>query len=174
MKELSRLFRTYCSQQHSRWAYEVPKIQEILNEVVHESTGFSPRELQFGTPRLRLLPDNLIIKNRVEPSLDVKLRLASICLSKRASKRATRNPGKKLHIFDIGDLVLLRANNSSSAIKSEIKKFLLLFEGPFRIKKKIHDHTYLLSLPNSDEERGIFHSSHLKLYSFPTYAAEDC
>ncbi|XP_044767166.1 uncharacterized protein LOC123323031 [Coccinella septempunctata] len=77
------------------------------------------------------------------------------------------------NLFGLGDLVLLKANNTSSAIKSEIKKFLLLFEGPFEIKKKIHDHTYVLVSPKTGEERGIFHSSHLKTYAVPTYAAEN-
>ncbi|XP_044765375.1 uncharacterized protein LOC123321708 [Coccinella septempunctata] len=43
----------------------------------------------------------------------------------------------------------------------------------FKIKKKIHDHTYVLVSPKTGEERGIFHSSHLKTYAVPTYAAEN-
>lgn len=165
MRELGRLFRTYCSQKHTHWAYEVPKIQKFLNEIIHESTGFSPSELQFDFPRLRLLPEELRAPDGItEPPLEVKFRLASECLSKKGFHRSQRNPGKTFVEFKEGDLVLLKANNISSAITSELKKFLLLFEGPFRIKKKIHAHTYLLIYPNES-----FHASHLKAYHVPTY-----
>ncbi|KAG5864333.1 hypothetical protein JTB14_018731 [Gonioctena quinquepunctata] len=45
MRELGRLFRTYCYENHKSW---VPKINCWLHLVTHESTGFSAFELQTG------------------------------------------------------------------------------------------------------------------------------
>ncbi|XP_044754424.1 uncharacterized protein LOC123313552 isoform X1 [Coccinella septempunctata] len=168
MRELGRLFRTFCSDKHSKWAFEVANVQDFLNEIVHESTGYSPNELQCGTERVRLLPKSLHVSgcySKTEPPLEVKLRLAEATLSKRAERRALRSPGGRFVSFMEGDLVLLKANNTSSSIKTEIKKFLLLFEGPYVIRAKIRDHTYLLCNPENGSERGIFHVSHLKPYN---------
>ncbi|KAL3284306.1 hypothetical protein HHI36_018464 [Cryptolaemus montrouzieri] len=117
MRELRRLFRTYCSAQHSRGAYELPQIEEFLNEIVHESTAYSPKELQFGKERLKLLPPGINPKNvpghYPKPSLEIKIRLSEACLANKSS-------------FKEADLILLKANNTSAAIKSEIKKFISL------------------------------------------------
>lgn len=59
MRELGRLCRAFCQDQHTRWAYELPKFADFMNTVVHDSTGYAPKELQFGTERERLLPDSL-------------------------------------------------------------------------------------------------------------------
>lgn len=76
----------------------------------------------------------------------------------------TINPHKG---FEVGDLVLLRANPASSLLKGETKKFLLLFEGPYKIKRKIGTCSYLLVNAQGNKERGVFHISHLKEYYPP-------
>lgn len=48
MRELGRLFRTLCSESHTRWAKNLPQIEYCLNITTHSSTGFSPYELHFG------------------------------------------------------------------------------------------------------------------------------
>ncbi|KAL3268556.1 hypothetical protein HHI36_007664, partial [Cryptolaemus montrouzieri] len=93
--ELGRLFRTYCSEQHSKWAYQVPHLVDILNGITHESIGFSPNELQLGTNKLRLLPDRFRGSgSEIEDiSCEEKLILADATLQSRAARRAFRNPG---------------------------------------------------------------------------------
>lgn len=49
MKELGRLFRTLCSDFHTRWAKHLPEIEYYLNTTTHSSTGYSFYELHFGT-----------------------------------------------------------------------------------------------------------------------------
>ncbi|KAL6421222.1 hypothetical protein ACFW04_013646 [Cataglyphis niger] len=48
MRELGRLSRTSCREKHTKWVEFIPKIEEILNITVHQSTGVAPYELQFG------------------------------------------------------------------------------------------------------------------------------
>lgn len=47
MRDLDRLCRTYCLE-HSKWAQGLPKFAEFLNNVLHESIGFSPNELHYS------------------------------------------------------------------------------------------------------------------------------
>lgn len=167
IREVSRIIRTYCHDKHSRWAVDIKLFENFLNSVVHESTGFSPNELQYGNEPVKFLPAKLSFPAKAPLSLDEKLILAEATLKTKAERRAVTHPGRPYQSFQTGELVLLRANNLSSAIKAETKKLLLLFEGPFRIKKVIRDHTYLLEFIKFQKERGIFHASHLKRYHHP-------
>lgn len=45
MREIGRLFRTYCYNQHQSWAKYVEYVQWVLNNVRHESTHSTPAEL---------------------------------------------------------------------------------------------------------------------------------
>lgn len=45
MRELGRLFRTYCHESHSEWPRYVQYIEWVLNHTTHEATGFTPQEL---------------------------------------------------------------------------------------------------------------------------------
>lgn len=171
MRELGRLCRTYCSEHHARWAWEVPHFADFLNSVVHESTGYTPNELQLGSPRVKLLPPNLVFPVGIAPQSSAeKLILAEATLKGKAARRALKNTGSRFTVFKPGDLVLLKANNASSALKAETKKFLLLFEGPYKIKKKVSNHTYVLQDVQSAVERGTFHASHLKNCNLPSPA----
>lgn len=170
MREVGRLIRTYCHEQQSKWASEVKSFMLFFNSLVHESTGFSPQELQFGKESLKLLPDEYGQANACRSmTVDEKLILAKESLENKAARRIIRhkmtiNPHKG---FEVGDLVLLRANPASSLLKGETKKFLLLFEGPYKIKKKIGTCSYLLVNAQGNKERGVFHISHLKEYYPP-------
>jgi hypothetical protein len=63
-----------------------------------------------------------------------------------------------------GDLVLLRVETTSSAIKEETKKMHLLYQGPFLVKKVLHVDTFVLESLDSKMERGVFNRRHLKKF----------
>ena len=48
MRESVHLFRTHCSDAHTRWAKHLREIEYFMNITTHSSTGFSPQELHFG------------------------------------------------------------------------------------------------------------------------------
>jgi hypothetical protein len=48
MKELSRLFWTYCPDSHSGWSTILPKIELVFNVMPHISTSYSPYEVISG------------------------------------------------------------------------------------------------------------------------------
>lgn len=168
MRELGRLCRVYCAGQHTRWAHELKRFAVLMNFVVHESTGFTPHELQRNTTVPKFLPS--FLSNPIgtqDVSSERKMWLAKETLQSRAARRAINYPSRPYPVFEEGDLVLLRSSNISSALSAETKKFLLLFEGPYRIKSTVSFNTYMLEHPESSIERGLFHVSHLKAYHPP-------
>jgi hypothetical protein len=48
MKEISKFFRIYCSENHKKWAELIPHIESWLNNTVASATGLTPAELMFG------------------------------------------------------------------------------------------------------------------------------
>ena len=63
-----------------------------------------------------------------------------------------------------GDVVLVKAINESDPKRKILKKCSQIYEGPYQIKKQIRHGTVILWNPESEEERGIFHSQDLKIY----------
>lgn len=45
MRELERFFRTYCRMSHTDWPQYVKYVEWVLNNTIHESTGFTPEEI---------------------------------------------------------------------------------------------------------------------------------
>lgn len=65
----------------------------------------------------------------------------------------------------LGDKLLLVAHNVSDAAQNIISKFCALYEGPFKITRKIGKTTYELSdCQNKTKIRGIFNIRQLKRY----------
>lgn len=55
MRELGRMFRTYCRKKHTTWYNHLSLIEDFLNITMHDSTGFTPLELQYGiNPQCRI------------------------------------------------------------------------------------------------------------------------
>ncbi|KAL3276275.1 hypothetical protein HHI36_023989 [Cryptolaemus montrouzieri] len=83
---------------------------------------------------MSLLPTALQVPHVTE-DLEKKLILAKETLHSRVARRALRKSARPYPKLEPGDLALLRSNPISSVLKQETKKFILLFEGPYRIKR---------------------------------------
>ena len=127
MRELGRIFRTYCHAKHSEWPLCVQKIENWLNCTTNESTGFTPYELIRGKRPQRILEQ--LIEYPPETNTighDIKLRLANESLLTKGEKRKQRHDMKgRWTQYKVGQLVLVRRHDLSSAQDKEIKKFFL-------------------------------------------------
>lgn len=162
MRNLSRLFRSYCSEKHSRWALEMHKFAGFFNLVVHESTGYYAVELQ--AENLTSIPS--VVRKKIpypedpgQVPYERKHILAKKTLSSRTERRKSCNPGRPYPAYQPGELVFLKANPSSSVLTAETKKMTLHFEGPYKIKKQMGQATFILIDPRSERERSSFHVS---------------
>lgn len=146
-REIGRLLRTWCHQQHKKWATMLPEVEFCINNSVHDSTGFAPNYLHFGkvepnrVTKLICYPENQIAEVNRE---DVWVLARKSLLSKAERRRAFRDKTLKPTIFKEGDPVLVRNHNLSSAEQSEVKKFFLLFNGPYYVHSKVGPNAYLI------------------------------
>ena len=60
--------------------------------------------------------------------------------------------------------MLVKACNVANAAAGKVAKFLALYEGPYKVKKRIARNTYILCNTETECERGQFHAVDLKPY----------
>jgi hypothetical protein len=169
MKELGKFFRIYCNETHKQWPELVGNIQDWLNQTVCQTTGYKPIELlEVGSNRrifaelIRKLPD----QPRKE-ELPIKILKAYNKIKEKAEKRKNqRKKGRFEWTPQVGDLVLVRGQPTSDAVRGIIGKFQRAYEGPFIVGERINSGLYKLKT-ELGENKGLFHISHLKPYITP-------
>ena len=170
MRELGRLFRAFCHDKHTSWANMVKQVEWWLCTVTHDSTGFTPNQLHYGVP-----PDRGIGKvipfppDVTSQSHTTIIRLANERLLSRAARRKQRHDdaGDSTQYYP-EDLVLLKSHHQSSAENKVIKKFFLLYDGPFRVERKVGPNAYEITTTGPIQSRiikGTFNVTNLRPYS---------
>lgn len=169
MRELGRLFRTYCYDQHMEWPRYIKYIEWVLNNTVHEATGFTPRELFLRQSRYS--PIHEAIECPPSASIDVNMQLimANEVQNTKAEWRKLRHDrrGKPIQ-FVVGELVLVRAHRQSSAVDKCIRKFFLLYEGPYSVAEVKNVNAYVLVNPDTKVTVGTYNVVFLRKYFSPT------
>lgn len=169
MRELGRMFRTYCHHKHINWPQYVPYIEWTLNNVRHESTHYTPSELFLNKPQHNPLAQFIPFPSTdLSPDYNKKLTLAQeVQLSKSESRKIRYNETYNPTLFKVNDLVLVRTHKPSNLVDKKISKFFLLFEGPYKIKCTKLVNAYELVHPEDNTPKGTHNVIHLKPYIAP-------
>ena len=137
-----------------------------MNETYHETTEFTPIELQLNRKPKRDWENWLNFPpNNSKMNYERIIELARENISRKGKNRASKfNEAHLLITLKEGDYVLVKAINESDPKRKILKKFLQIYEGPYESKKQVRPGTYILWNPESKEEKGMFHSQDLKIY----------
>lgn len=156
-REIGRLLRTYCNDQHTKWPLYLCLIESWLNRLKSEVTEKTPTQIIKG--KLSQTEARKIIQFPDQPSEEVTT--DEICtIAKRIKDKAEKremktNRNKRHNTYKEGQLILIKNHRISSTENKEIKKLFNLFEGPFRIKKLIGETTLVITGLNDNEEELI-------------------
>lgn len=166
MRELGRMFRTYCQEKHSSWPQYVPYIEWTLNNVRHESTHHTPSELFLNqTPHNPLTKFIHFPTIDLPPDYDKKLILAhELQLTKAIARQKRHNKNLNSTPFKVSDLVLIRTHKSSNQMNKKISKCFPLYDDPFKIKTIKLTYAYKLVYPEDGIPRGTHNIVFLKPY----------
>lgn len=168
MRELGRLFRTLCSEKHTRWGRHVSDIEFFLNVTTHHSTGFSPHELHFGSKPVDLIRQIVSFPESESLSRDAKILLARDRINRHFEKRSRAQKLTSKVELKEGDLVLLHIPKQSNAIKKVTKKFFHLYYGPYYIMKDFKNNAFeLAQVDDPSKIFGIYNRCNLKKYRSP-------
>lgn len=186
--------RAYIGPSRNDWSDHLDAIAFSYNTTPHSSTGFTPAYLLRGyhpisgstllsdtptAPRPYLEAggdrpgqmDQMIINEAAQEMTDhfeaVRTRAKeSLLLAQIFQKRAYNN-GQLIEEFEEGDLVVLNPHslNLLREEKGRGRKFLMKYDGPFEIIRKLSPVTYQLRLPASYGMHPILNIAHLERYS---------
>ncbi|KAF4522075.1 hypothetical protein B566_EDAN004058 [Ephemera danica] len=170
LKEVGRIVRTYCHKKHTNWFSYLPLVARWINITINESTGFSPFELHHGrkpeseiSQLIQLPPTDNTTINR-----DHMFVLARERMARKAAKRQNlaNSTGTPI-VFENGDLVLMKSHRLSSTQNKEISKFFLVYQGPYKVLKRIGPSTYSISEIDKEVQIAIHNIRNLKPYIAP-------
>ena len=167
MRELGRLFRTFCSDTHTRWAKHLTQIEKIINITIHTSTGFTPWELHFGKPpinAIQTIVDFPIIHDITHAQkVDLAKRNIQIHFDYRSKRQ--KHMATPITLRE-GDLVLLKVPRLSNAIDKTTHKFFHIYEGPYKILRDLRNNSFeLIDLKNNEKIIGVYNRVSLKKYT---------
>ena len=164
-REIGRFFRTFISEQHTKWAEYITIIATCINNVHHETTQETPVQLHFNCTPSREWKKFLspIPSQKAEKTHEERIALAREHIYKKGIRRSEKI-NKKRYKYNVNDEALLRTPAVSSAEEKKIAKMFDLYTGYFIITKIVDEYTYILIDPNTGEERGMFHADVLKPY----------
>lgn len=169
-KEVGRMLRAYCYEKHTRWAHVLSFIEDCLNNSINGSTGYRPSYLQFGITKRHPIEKYVSIPEDTKSPVALKevWLIVNDRLTSRARHRAEKHNARiKPTTINIGDKVLVKSHALSSAESHTIKKFFLLYEGPFVVSAIAGPNSYLIT----DSEGSNLpkqNIKNLKLYKEPS------
>lgn len=168
MRELNRLFRTYCHKKHTGWVEYLGKIEWLFNSTPHLTTQYSPFEILKGAN-----PPNPLSSCLLPYVATAGEQKSVAAIQREVQQRLTALADKRLQNsrhqdkFNIGDMVLLRQPTLSNASVKFTAKFALPYSGPFRITNNPYANVYTLMDPVREIAKGNFNIKNLKLYYRP-------
>lgn len=144
-KEIGRMLRTYCYAKHTNWVKYLDNIRFWINNTVHETTGYTPHRILFGEEKQ--LPLGKLLEfpagNQYVGTEDM-IEIVRKRVRTKAEKRNNKQHNQqKFPIYKENQKVLIKDHRLSSTEDREIKKFFLLFKGPYHVKK-VNDNNTLL------------------------------
>lgn len=130
-----------------------------MNNTSHESTGYTPQQIIFGTRHI-LTIDKLLDfpEPPEEQSEKIICRLVKSQLEKKAAAHnKVKYRNKKFTTYQPGQQVLIKEHRFSSAEDKTIHKLFLLYRGPYTISKVNGNNTVTVEL-----EPGKFQTHNMK------------
>ena len=146
-KELGKYLRIYCHNQHNKWAEYLPFFEKAINENYSEATSYTPIELEEDRMPTRFWKNyiNKPTNFNVPVPLSVKVEYAKQRIIARGNKRIERfNLTHKLQQFNVGEIVLLKANPVGKRSENTAKKFFRLYNGPYILSQRVGRHTFIV------------------------------
>lgn len=144
MARLGQAFRVYCSHKHTLWIEWMALVERWINHTTHSSTGCTPVELQTGKAPTYEIPRLLGINQDRSIDMEWQIRMSQQRMRKAGVERGKQQRKVRVEVFEPGEKVLLRVPGVSNSEKREMGKLFELYQGPFLIRERIRENTYLL------------------------------
>ena len=155
LREVGRILRTYCHQEHKNWSQYIEPAETFLNWSYHDTIGTSPYQVMFDKPPPREITSliNFPPGERVEfDQVEMHNRVL-----RKVELQQKRDQGKRrrLDTYQMGDKVLIKNRQLPSSIEGIARKLLLLYTGPYLITQVKGNNTYEIKTINNNKIKGM-------------------
>lgn len=154
IQEVNKFLRILVQNNHREWDVKIQEIEQYFNNVPNTVTEETPIYIMF-----RKQPERkwVISENRDYDKILHSVRNKIIKNGEKYLKRMNKRKFYHNVKFEIGELVLVRANRVSNLRQNICKKLLPPFEGPYKIVNDNGKNSYQLSNLYDGSIRGIYH-----------------
>jgi RNase H-like domain found in reverse transcriptase/Reverse transcriptase (RNA-dependent DNA polymerase)/Integrase zinc binding domain/Integrase core domain len=167
MRELGRLFRAYCSDQHTSWTNLVPTIQNGMNVTVNGSTNRTPWELMNGIKPIREIERIINFPDKIDKNINyeaVRVEASEFLTKKAAERKKQFDKRCGRHSFKVGDKVLYRVHKLSNKEKRVTHKFFHLYDGPYEIISIPSTNAFKIKNLQTNEIEGPVNATDMRPY----------
>ena len=145
-KEIVRLLRLFCNDNHTSWYPKINYIIQLLNHSCSSVTGLSPSELFLHEDMKDSIFEEIGWPEQIK-SLPWKRKLFLAEIRTRQSRRSRKIKNALNSIkLQTGDLVMIKNRQVSSKINSQIHKLFNLYIGPFLVKEIKNNNAILYTM----------------------------
>ena len=167
---MKHYFRSYADAKQTKWTNLLPLTEFIYNNFTHVFADVSSFNLIYEyNSKIHYKVENNFIKERIPSAKEQRKQFYDIRnqLIQRLQKASAQqikyyNVNHQSKSYAVSDLMLLSIKNFKQ--KRFSKKLLHKFIDSFRMKNKIDEQTYRLTLSNIYRIHNIIHMSFLKSY----------
>lgn len=164
LREVGRILRTYCHDNHRSWSQVVHDAEDILNFAHHDTTGLPPYQVMFGKPTPRQITTLIDFPEVSEEPIDVMKLYTRIKGRAELRRRKQMKTGWTPIKYQVGEKVLIKNRQLPSSIEGIARKLLLLYIGPYTISKDNNNNTYTLINPVTNKVKGTYNQTELKKF----------
>lgn len=164
LREVGRILRTYCHDEHKRWSEVLPEAETFLNLAYHDTLGVTPHQMMFSSPPPREIIKLIKFPEELNENLDIARIYNRVLhkaeLRRKRQERTIRKPVS----YKVGEKVLIKNRQLPSSSEGIAKKLLLLYTGPYIVQRNNGNNTYLIVNPRNHKTKGNFNQTELKKF----------
>lgn len=166
MREVNRLLRTYCHQNHTDWIKYLHKIEEIINVSHHDSIDSTPHQAMYGKKPTRLIERLIQFPEQyIQSPDDIHDKITRHLILKAKQRKIKRDKKNIKSIqYEIGQKVLVKNHKLPSSQDHIMKKLILLYDGPYMVINKKGNNVYEIGHLTNKTHKGYFNCNQLKPY----------
>jgi len=179
-RSLEEMLRSYVNRRTDDWSEKLSALEFAYNNHQQASTGHSPFFLNYGqhpaTPATLAVRHQPAVPAALQflETLDQALRDSKENLQRARDRQAKYANQRRRHLeLEVGQKVMLRADNVRQRAGVAAEKLQEIYSGPFIVKEKTSPVNYKLDLPRGCRVNPVFHVSQLEPYRENAQQFED-
>lgn len=145
MRELGCIVRVYAHHKHTIWDKVFLRVERVLNETEHRSTGYRPVDLHDNQAETLEMDPILLPEDCPEEDTNTNIQFAIERFRLRAEERKKQADKHEVAAeLEPGVKVWVKTHRKSNKRKKLKDKLLLVYEGPYVVRRVVRRNAYLV------------------------------